>query len=328
MMEVLATGALNTVQDSGRHGLRKYGVGVAGPLDTLAAAAGNAMLGNAPDAAFVEVLTFPLRLRFHASTRIALTGADARATLDGRPVLPWWYLPVQAGQVLVLQPPSQGGVSYLCVAGGIDVPPVLGSRSTDLKAHFGGLQGRALRKGDQLPLLARGDAQVVRPGRPSGFGVVPPSLALAPVAMTVTTDATVVRVLPAAEWALFSQATRTQFLDTDWTISPQSNRIGVRLEGPALKPRRALELLSHGIVPGVIQVPPGGQPIVMQCDTQTSGGYPKMATVIEADQWRMAQTRLGGRLRFVVVDMTQALAAWHDRQTYLDKLRRAAELAT
>lgn len=329
-MEVLATGALNTVQDSGRRGLRKFGISVAGPLDTLAAATGNAMLGNSHDAAFIEVLLFPLRLRFHSEIRITLTGADARATLDGRPVLPWWSLLVRSGQELTLQGPLQGGVTYLCVAGGIDVPLILDSRSTDLKANFGGFGGRTLRKGDQLSTTKGASCASIttRPSHSNSFGVVSPTLALAPIAPTTTADLTLVRVLPASEWSLFSQATRARFLSTEWTISPQSNRIGMRLEGPVLKPRHALELLSHGIVPGVIQLPPSGQPIVMQCDAQTSGGYPKIATVIEADQWRVAQSRLGGRLQFVVVDMAQALTAWQERQTYLSNVRRAAELVS
>jgi biotin-dependent carboxylase-like uncharacterized protein len=324
MIELLATGAMTTVQDLGRHGYRQFGVGVSGALDTLAAAVGNAMLGNDAASAFVEIMLFPFRVRFGADSRIALTGADARAALDGDPVWPWWCLPVRAGQVLSLQAPESGGVAYLCIEGGIDVPPVLGSRSTDLKAGFGGFEGRTLRKGDRLQHTA------IARTHPSThtlkkFGAVPPITALQ-IDGIAEQEATQVRVLPAAEWGSFSSAARGIFLSTHWKVSANSNRIGARLEGPAINPERELELLSHGIVPGVIQIPPSGQPIVMQCDAQTSGGYPKIATVIEADQWRVAQTPLGGRLCFRAVSLEEAHDALTAQHAYLRNVRRAAEL--
>ena len=316
MIEILATGAMSTVQDAGRQGHRRLGVSVAGPLDSLACAVGNAMLGNGSELAFIEIVLFPFRARFAADGHIALTGANAQASLDDVPVLPWWTLPVRAGQVLSLRAPTEGAVAYLCTAGGIDVPSLLGSRSTDLKAGFGGLEGRVLRKGD---CLARGQASV--PWRGRGFGVRPPSLTEA------GEGATVVRVLPAAEWETFPDEARQRFLDAAWRISPQSNRIGVRLEGLAIRPSNAVELLSHGIVPGVVQVPPSGQPIVMQCDAQTSGGYPKIATVIEADQWRVAQTRMGARLRFRAVSLDEARQAWDEWYRFIERVRQAACLA-
>ncbi|CAN7376140.1 biotin-dependent carboxyltransferase family protein [Pseudorhodoferax sp. LjRoot39] len=319
MIEILSTGRMSSVQDPGRFGHRSHGVSVAGALDALALAGGNALLGNAPDAAGIEVLLFPLRLRFHVPLHIALTGADCAATLDGTPLWPWWTHSVRPGQELVLHAPARGAAAYLCVAGGIDVPVVLGSRSTDLKAGFGGLHGRVLRKGDRL--AAAGASE----GRPD-FGVQPPQLALP--GPPAPDGATVLRVLPAAEHALFGPDMLERLWTTRWAVTPQSNRIGYRLAGPALQPLQPTELLSHGIVPGVIQVPPSGQPIVMQCDAQTSGGYPKIGTVIEADQWRLAQTRIGGALRFVPVDAAQALDAWRARQRYLGAVQRAARMLT
>ncbi|WP_235033854.1 biotin-dependent carboxyltransferase family protein [Pantoea sp. 18069] len=319
-MEVLSTGGLTTVQDSGRRGLRRFGVGVSGPLDALAAEVGNLMLCNPPDAAFLEVVIFPLRLRFDCALRIAVTGSDVQMEVDGQRFPPWWSVVVQPGQVLTLRAPQGGGVAYLCVSGGIDVPLVLGSRSTDLKAGFGGHCGRTLRKGDVLAAL---------PGRAAAssrrFGVLPPCAGLAApqVEGEAPAQATVVRVLPAAQWEAFGEATRARFLASCWRITPDSNRIGLRLGGGEIKPDAPLELLSHGIVPGVIQVPPHGQPIVMQCDAQTAGGYPKIATVIAADMWRLAQTAIGGQLRFQCVGMEDALLANAQQQTYLATVRRA-----
>jgi biotin-dependent carboxylase-like uncharacterized protein len=323
MIEILSTGGLSTVQDQGRFGYRRFGVGVSGALDTLAATVGNAMLGNAPSCAFIEIVLFPFRVRFAADCRIAVTGADALAAVDGVPICPWWSLPVRAGQVLSLQAPRAGSVAYLCIEGGIDVANVLGSRSTDLKAGFGGFQGRTLRKGDRLTWCAPSSGHVTERAR--GFGVRPP--ASSPL-QNGGGAATRVRVLPAAEWESFTDEAHALFLGTEWKISPNSNRIGVRLEGPALRARRNLEMLSHGIVPGVIQIPPSGLPIVMQCDAQTSGGYPKIATVIEADQWRIAQTPLGGRVRFEVATLAEAQSAWELQCKYVQDVRLAASRAS
>lgn len=323
MIEVLSTGSLSTVQDLGRIGHRRFGVSVSGALDKLAAEAGNAMLGNQASSSIIEIIIFPFRARFTASTRIALTGADTRACLDGKPVWPWWTLPVAAGQVLTLQGPLAGGVACLCVDGGFEVEQVLGSFSTDLKAGFGGYCGRTLRKGDKVPYpkpnLQRSPASAV-----CRFGAVPPEFSLP--SGVIAQKGTVVRVLPAAQWDCFSDAVRETFAEAIWKVLPDSNRIGLRLEGPSLVPVKKLELLSHGIVPGVIQVPPSGQPIVMQCDAQTSGGYPKIATVIEADQWRIAQTSLGGSVRFAVTSQNQALNALKEQRSYLQKLRLASQL--
>lgn len=323
MIEILSTGGLTTVQDAGRRGYRRFGVGIGGPLDSLAATIGNLMLGNDPEAAFLEVVIFPLKLRLRQAARIAVTGSDAQVEVDGQRFPPWWSVPVQPGQVVTLRAPANGGVAYVCVSGGIDVPPMLGSRSTDLKAGFGGFHGRTLRKGDVLDVLPGMHAHGSR-----RFGVLPPCAGL-PMPREGdgnASSATIVRVLPAAQWDCFSEAVRNEFLTATWQITPDSNRIGLRLSGPEIKPVQGMELLSHGIIPGVIQIPPHGQPIVMQCDAQTAGGYPKLATVIAADMWRLAQTPIGGKLRFQCVGMEEALAANRQVRDYVARVQRAMEL--
>ncbi|MBR7976666.1 biotin-dependent carboxyltransferase family protein, partial [Burkholderia vietnamiensis] len=151
-IEVVRAGPLSTVQDLGRRGMRHLGVAQGGALDGLALEVGNRLVGNRPDAAAVEITIGPAVFRFTRATRIAITGTEFGATLDGKPVYSWWSLPVDAGQTLVLPAAKRGMRGYLCIAGGIDVLPVLGSRSTDLAARFGGLGGRALRDGDRLPV--------------------------------------------------------------------------------------------------------------------------------------------------------------------------------
>ncbi len=319
MIEVLSDTALATVQDLGRVGALNWGVGTSGAMDPLALAAGNLLLGNAAGDAAIEIPVFPFAVRFHADCAFALTGADCAAGLEGRPVLPWWAGMAKAGETLRLGLPVAtawpASRAYLCVAGGVEVPVLLGSRSTQLRGAFGGHEGRALRQGDRL-----------RAGRPgagvSGFGAMPAGLA-----MPLQRDGLpAIRVLPAAEYGRYTAESRAALWGEAWRITPQSDRYGYRLAGPTLTPIAPIELRSHGIVPGVIQVPHGGQPIVQMRDAQPSGGYPKIGTVIEADLWRLGQAPIGSRFRFVETDWATALAARDANAAWLAGLERLAGL--
>jgi 5-oxoprolinase (ATP-hydrolysing) subunit C len=222
---------------------------------------------------------------------------------------------VQAGQVLRLKGANRRGAkegvrSWLAIAGGIDVPLVLGSRSTDLKAGFGGHQGRALKKNDRLQFgLPRLDAdQMVQ----RSFGVRAPEPGL-----DDADGATVLRVMPGPEFEQFTQAARDALWRDPWLLTPRSNRMGSRLEGVELKRKRSVDMLSSAVIPGTIQVPPSGQPIILMGDAQTTGGYPRIGVVIRADLGRLAQMPLNGRLRLRQVDSGEALAAWEARRRYL-----------
>lgn len=300
MIEIVRAGPLATVQDLGRPGWRDRGLSLCGALDEFALQAGNLLVGNAPGAAGLEFTLGGATLRFHADSCIAVTGTDTDAQLDGRAVRPWWRLRVRAGQMLKLAAPRERMRSYVAVAGGIDVPVALGSRSTDLKAHFGGLDGRALRDGDRLPL----NAGAALPSR--AVGLRPP----------VWTPS--VRALPGPEHDDFPA---DAFWSTGWTVTPQSNRMGYRLAGPPLARERGAELASHGVLPGVVQVPPSGQPIVLLADAQTTGGYPKVAVVIRADLWKLGQLRLGATLRFVRSTPDEAVAALRAQRLLLNQMR-------
>ncbi len=327
MIEVLSRTLLSSVQDLGRDGYLHLGVGTSGAMDRLALAAGNILLGNPENSASVEIQVFPFEVRFLEDIAFALTGADASAELDRRPVPPWWTLHARQGQVLKLNLTRRGARCYLALAGGIDVPIVLGSRSTQLRGNFGGLNGRHLQRGDTLRAIQRkdsGDAPGPLPA--AGFGVEPPEFAL-PLGDTEAVAQgiqTFVRVLPATEYDCYEDTSLATFWNKDWTITPHSDRYGYRLEGEALATKHILEQRSHGIVPGVIQVPPSGQPIIQLRDAQPSGGYPKIGTVIAADIWRLAQAKLCTQLRFVQTTYDEALAALDATQTYLDKVRRLA----
>ncbi|MBP7003037.1 biotin-dependent carboxyltransferase family protein [Amaricoccus sp.] len=319
MIEILSQSAFASVQDLGRFEAVRWGVGTAGAMDRLALVAGNLLLGNADDAAGVEAQVFPFEVRFEADLAFAVTGADCAATLDGVPLLPWASARARAGQVLRLGLPQagrwRGARAYLTVAGGIDVPMVLGSRSTQLRGAIGGLDGRMLRQGDRLTAGEAPEAAAIA-------GVVPPGLALPLEADGLPA----VRVLPASEYGAFTATSLESFWDEAWKITPQSDRYGFRLAGPGLELARPLETRSHGIVPGVIQVPHSGQPIVQMCDAQPSGGYPKVGAVIEADLWRLGQMPIGTRFRFRRVDWADALAAREEVEAWLAEVRRVAAL--
>ena len=314
MIEILTSGALNSVQDRGRRGLLSSGVSRSGAMDLSALDAANALLGNDRGAAAIEVAAFPFRLRFLAATTIAVTGAVAEARLAGCRLPPWWAVEARVGDELAIDPPTTGARVYVAFGGGVDVPLLLGARATDLKSGYGGLEGRGLRRGDCLPLGHRASGKLPD----GGIGALPPPGRSA--------EARPLRVLPAAEWPEFSQEARRLFEAVNWRVTAEFDRQGCRLDGPELQRERRRELLSHGIVPGTVQVPPSGRPIVQLAEANTCGGYPKIATVIETDLWRLGQAMPNDDLRFAVVSREEALTALRETVDWLDGLRSAAAL--
>jgi KipI family sensor histidine kinase inhibitor len=294
-VEVRDGGLLTTVQDQGRAGHRRSGVSGAGPMDHRAHAAANRAVGNPEGAAALECTVSGPTLVFHAPVWIALAGADLGAVLE-RADLGSWPMPLgpavlaRPGNVLRFTGRRAGCRATHALGGGIDVPLVLGSRSTALQAEFGGLGGRKLAEGDWLRL---GPA----PGRP---GDPAPTAGAAGRSVTV-------RVVAGPQADLFPPASRERFLAEPWRLGPTSDRVGCRLEGPVLAHSGRGEILSDGMVPGSVQVPPDGQPIVMMADAPTTGGYPKIATVVSSDLAALAQLVPGeGEVRFEEVTVQEA----------------------
>jgi KipI family sensor histidine kinase inhibitor len=291
-VEVVEGGVLTTVQGPRRTGHRRIGVSGAGPLDLRAHRAANRLVGNHEDAPALECTVSGPTLRFHHPVRLALTGADLGAVLQ-RADLGEWPVPMgapvlaRAGNVLRFAGPRAGCRASLAIAGGIDVPAVLGSPSTDLPGGFGGLSGRALRAGDVLGLghCRRGDPR-------EGEEWTAPSTSVS------------VRVVLGPQDDCFPPASVETFFTAVWRVGPTSDRVGLRLLGPGLAHRGQGEIVSDGMVPGCIQVPPDGQPIVMMADAPTTGGYPKIATVVSADLGHLAQLVPGvGTVRFEAVSI-------------------------
>ncbi len=314
MIEILSSGAFNTVQDGGRPGWLSRGVSRSGAMDRPALEAANALVGNDLGAAAIEVASFPFRLRFHADLAVAVTGAAGGFELSGRSLPPWWAVTAKAGDTLVIPPPTRGARAYVAISGGIDVPLLMGARATELKSGFGGHEGRGLLRGDRLGFLNGSSGRLPE----GGFGLVPP-------AERAESD-TPIRLLPAAEWTDFSAEAQAMLGDAEWTVTAGIDRQGCRLDGPELVRERSRELLSHGIVPGTVQVPPAGRPIIQLAEANTCGGYPKIATVIEADLWRFGQVVPGDRLRFRVVDRAEAVAALRAQRADIERMRAAAAL--
>ncbi len=315
MIEIVKPGIHASVQDLGRTGFRKYGIGLSGAMDPFALTVANHLLGNEPDAAAIECALGGIEIRFHADTCISLAGPNMAALLDDAPVPSWWATPVRAGQVLRTGMLPRGMRFYIGFAGGIDVEEVMSSRSTDLKGRFGGFEGRMLRHGDRL---------AVRDG--SGSPVLRQAFGLAARAIPDLDDTpereTTIRFLAAAEWEDLAPESRRLFLDTGWSVDPESNRMGYRLSGACLELTRRREMLSHGILPGTIQLPPSGLPIIQLNDANTCGGYPKLGVVIAADMRRLAQARLRSTIRFRLVEREEAVGAARRQNELLQGIGR------
>ncbi len=295
---VEAGGLLTTVQDLGRTGQQRSGMAAAGAMDPAASAAANLLVGNERGAAALEITLWGPRLLFLTPTRIALCGGDLSAHLDEAALPLWKTATVQAGQRLSFGRRRFGARAYLAVAGGFAVPVAAGSRSTFLRGKLGGVEGRALRPGDILSV----PPVFVSPGRGGERGLPPrdiPSYDLPAV----------LRVLPGPHGSHFADAGYAAFFESVYTLSPQSDRQGYRLSGPAVTRRSLGDILSEPMPAGGVQVPPDGQPILLMADCQPTGGYPLLGVVLSADLPRAGQLAPGDGVRFVPVSLTEAAGA-------------------
>ena len=318
-LRVLAAPPFATIQDLGRPGWRHLGIPAGGAMDRWALQAANVLAGNAAGAAALEWSVGGGLVRFERDLTIALAGADCLATLDGRPVAAWMPLRVRAGDRLALGAPRRGRFLYLAVAGGLAVPPVLGSAATYLPAAFGGVAGRRLRDGD---LLAAGPS----PDGEAG-GACPPELR---VAIAGWHDGRPhdepVRVVAGPQAALLDDAGWARLLGPGLAVSMTSDRSGYRLRGVAVPPSAdAAERPSEPGCPGALQLPPDGEPIVLMADAPTVGGYPKPAVVCAADLGRLAQHAPGDPVRLALVSLDEAQRLYRRRSVAvwtLSELRR------
>lgn len=288
-IRVIAPGLLTTVQDLGRPGYAHWGISASGAADALSLRAGNLLVGNPEGTAGLEITLLGGTLEFESAALVAFTGADFDA---GIPM--WQAVEVKPGQPVRCGPARSGARGYLCVAGGITVPLVLGSASTHLVTGLGGWHGRALKRGDVLPL---GDPPgVARPRRETA----PPPAATAELRVTASGDA-----------GILCRAT--------WHVKEDSDRMGLRLRGPVLE-RETSHMLTEGVPLGAVQAPPDGQPIILFVEHQTTGGYPKISNVISADFHALGQLRPRAEVAFEHVSMDTALALLRAQEDWLHRL--------
>ncbi len=310
MIEVLKAGLLDSLQDTGRHGKAHLGIGRAGAFDMPALRLANALVGNARDACALEVTLQGPRLLVTRDACVALTGASMpNARVDDEPLPMWCSCPVAAGSTLDLGGMAQGCRSYLAISGGIAVQPWLGSRSTDINAGLGPY-GRALHTGDQLQT---GSAPGTEPAQSPGWSLDPAPwfdpFSKAPL-----------RLLRASHTDCLDDTSAQALVSREFTVHGDSNRVGTRLEGPQLRLGDPLELVSEGSVAGVMQLPAGGQPILLGCEHPVTGGYPRIAQLAQVDLPRLAQLRPGDTVHFRWVDLPDAVHLECEQMRALKKL--------
>ena len=311
MIRVIQPGLLTTVQDEGRSGYLAFGMPRAGVMDRYAACMANLLCGNPLAAAVLEMTIMGGSYCFESAARIAVCGAAMPLQLNGESIAAWSAVDVSAGDVLEIGAATTGCRAYLAVAGGVEVPLVMGSRSTYYRAGIGGFAGRALKSGD---LLHRG---------------VPVPFAAAPVQLPADwipeySSQVEIRVMTGPQASMFSEAGLNTLLTKTYTVSNEADRMGYRLEGEKIEHLTGPDIVSDALTPGAIQVPGSGQPIVMMVDCGTTGGYAKIATVIGPDLSKVAQTKPQDNLRFVRCSDQEAV---HALQQEMERYRQVAEWA-
>ncbi|CAM4300194.1 biotin-dependent carboxyltransferase family protein [Paenibacillus alkaliterrae] len=329
-INVIKSGLFATVQDLGRHGSQKYGVSVGGVMDTGAARAANLLVGNKESEAVIEMTLAGTELWLEKDTLIAVCGADITATAGGERLPLWRPVLVREGVTVTFGVCRSGCRTYVAVAGGLDVPDLLGSKSTYLRGAFGGFEGRALKTGDVLrvknegqlsdrikqSLLAKGNGSFAAAGWHASHFAIAAHL-----------SDPVIRVLTGSHYPLFTVESQQSLFSQTFQISVQSDRMGCRLEGSRkLKLSSPVELLSEAVAVGTVQVPPDGNPIVLLADRQTTGGYPRIANVASVDIPVFAQLKPGDRFRFEAITQQEAEQLLVESERDIQILKAAVSL--
>jgi len=313
-MIVQRAGFQTSVQDLGRTDFRQFGVSTSGALDSFALRVANLLVGNDKAAAGLEITLGGLQLRFEDERIVAWCGGEFDVQIGSRALPAGHVAHLQDGDELKFGRAQSGCRCWLAISGGIDVPIVLGSRSTDLRANFGGLEGRTLRDGDGLRLGRSRQSQTAVTGRISSW-TAPHDWA------SPASHHPILRFIRGIDWERFNASTLQRFTSEPFAVSPDSDRMGVRLDGPELKREDEIDLISEAVAPGTVQVPPGGKPILLLGDCQTIGGYPKIAHVITVDVGIGAQLRAGDSVRFLEVSLEDAHRLLMERERDFERFR-------
>lgn len=331
-IKVIEPGILTTIQDLGRKGFQQYGVVEGGVMDEVAVRLANIMVGNSEDEAVLELTVIGPSLIFEEDYLISICGADLSAKVDNVAVPLWRPVLVRKGSHLTFGRPKNGCRSYVAVAGGFDVPLVMNSRSTYVRGKIGGLNGRALEKGDFLKAkeIQNSQAQSLfgflrKKGDPTSFQTVN---------WTMTTDIRAtdrknptLRIIKGPQFSMFTQTSQKSFLTEEYKVTPQSDRMGYRLSGKKLEVSSQHNLLSEAVTMGTIQIPNDGQPIILMSDHQTIGGYPKIGYVISVDLPALSQVMPGENVRFKEVSLSEAQSLLLQREKLMNQIKLGISLA-
>lgn len=320
-------GVQATIQDLGRIGAQKYGIVVSGAMDKMSLRIGNILVHNEEHEAGIEVMFYGTSFECIANQLIAITGGDLQPEIDGVAVPMWRPIFMKKGSTLTFKGPKSGSLAYVAIAGGIDVPEEIGSKSTFSKAGIGGYKGRALQTGDELAVGSLSDRQEKSMQALQKMQTHPEWYVNASEIFTGKKNERI-RVLKGSEYGLFSENSQTAFTSSVYTLTSQADRMGYRFSGDELRLSTQEELLSEGVTYGTIQVPSSGNPIVLMAERQTTGGYPKIGQVITADLPKLAQLQPNSRVTFEIVSIEEAEKELFRLESFIEELKLGIYLKT
>ncbi|WP_134702840.1 biotin-dependent carboxyltransferase family protein [Ammoniphilus sp. YIM 78166] len=329
-VEVLRSGLLTTVQDLGRYGYQKHGVIVSGAMDSLAMRLSNLLVGNAEGEAVLEITLLGPTLRLNKDTLLAITGGDLSPEIDGLSVpmrRPVW---VKGGSILKFGACRSGCRAYVAFAGGFDIPEVMGSKSTYMRAGLGGYEGRALKEGDQITIkeptgqslawFSKGSEKL------SSCRFATTSWSIAGNPVSKGSKLVRIRATKGSQYEFFTSDSRVQFFNETFKVSAQSDRMGYRLSGVAMQLTEKIEMISEAVALGTVQVPPDGNPIILLADRQTVGGYPRIAQVAVADIPLIAQLKPGDEIQFEEIALAEAEQLYRENEKFIQEVKTSIKL--
>jgi antagonist of KipI len=328
-IEVLSPGLMTSVQDLGRYGYQKHGVIVSGAMDSYALQIANLLVGNQPSEATLEITLVGPKMKLEKGMLMSITGGDLSPVIEGKAVPLWRPVYIKKECILEFGACRTGCRAYLAVAGGYNIPDVMGSKSTYLRAGIGGFQGRSLQRGDILEHNPEGETAHRLIRHLAKIGRVPfvtSSWYADRGYIASNTKPIKIRVMTGRQFAFFTHDSQERLFSQPFLITTQSDRMGYRLSGGELKLEEHLEMISEAVALGTVQVPPDGNPIILLADRQTAGGYPKIAQVAMVDIPRLAQARPGSKLLFTRVSVKEAEKLYLKREQDIETLKRALSL--
>ncbi|WP_144460637.1 biotin-dependent carboxyltransferase family protein [Siminovitchia fortis] len=323
MIQILKSGLLDTIQDLGRTGYQKYGIIVSGAMDKLAHRLANLLVGNPENEAALEMTLMGPKIQFETDALISICGGDLQPSISGNPVPMWRPVFVKKGAKLDFRYAKKGCRAYLAAAGGFDIPTVMGSKSTYLRARLGGYHGRALKAGDRVPFgLPSEVSEKINTGLAGSRYFTPSSWSVADDVYPAMEEPMAIRTIKGPQFDWFDEKSQIDFYQKEYEVTAQSDRMGYRLEGRPLNLKQQRDMISDAINFGTIQVPPDGKPIILMADRQSVGGYPKIGQIASVDLPVVAQAKPGERISFTEITSEEAQVLYIEREKLIEQVKQ------